>query len=183
MRVGVITFPGSLDERDAQRAVVTYKTGDLLLTLGVGFGLLVALLAVALVQARQYALLREAMRRVAAAGQHFSRYGYEKTTVSDLADAKGHLVLPRSLSNAELLALAQGWARDEARGDGVRAIGAVVIALGSTYAALISNDDELAAERERATQLEQENRELRRANEILRRASAFFAAELDRPSK
>jgi xylulokinase len=38
------------------------------------------------------------------------------------ADAKGHLVLPRSLSNAELLALVQGWARDEARGDGVRAI-------------------------------------------------------------
>ena len=31
--------------------------------------------------------------------------------------------------------------------------------------------------------LEQENRELRRANEILRRASAFFAAELDRPQK
>ncbi len=29
--------------------------------------------------------------------------------------------------------------------------------------------------------LEQENKELRRANEILRRASAFFAAELDRP--
>lgn len=29
--------------------------------------------------------------------------------------------------------------------------------------------------------LEQENRELRRANEILKRASAFFAAELDRP--
>jgi transposase len=36
---------------------------------------------------------------------------------------------------------------------------------------------------ERIRQLEQENRELRRANEILRRASAFFAAELDRPSK
>jgi len=34
---------------------------------------------------------------------------------------------------------------------------------------------------ERIRQLEQENRELRRANEILRRASAFFAAELDRP--
>ena len=31
--------------------------------------------------------------------------------------------------------------------------------------------------------LEQENRELRRANEILKRASAFFAAELDRPQK
>lgn len=39
------------------------------------------------------------------------------------------------------------------------------------------------AEAERLKQLEQENRELRRANEILRRASAFFAAELDRPSK
>jgi transposase-like protein len=31
--------------------------------------------------------------------------------------------------------------------------------------------------------LNQEIRELRRANEILRRASAFFAAELDRPQK
>ena len=39
------------------------------------------------------------------------------------------------------------------------------------------------AEADRVRQLEQENRELRRANEILRRASAFFAAELDRPSK
>jgi len=35
----------------------------------------------------------------------------------------------------------------------------------------------------RVKELEQEVRELRRANEILRRASAFFAAELDRPSK
>jgi len=39
------------------------------------------------------------------------------------------------------------------------------------------------AEAARVKKLEQENRELRRANEILRRASAFFAAELDRPSK
>jgi transposase len=31
--------------------------------------------------------------------------------------------------------------------------------------------------------LRQEVRELRRANEILRRASAFFAAELDRPPR
>ena len=31
--------------------------------------------------------------------------------------------------------------------------------------------------------LEQEVRELRRANEILRSASAFFAAELDRPQR
>lgn len=35
----------------------------------------------------------------------------------------------------------------------------------------------------RLNELERENRELRRANEILRRASAFFAAELDRPSR
>lgn len=39
-----------------------------------------------------------------------------------------------------------------------------------------------SVEAERVRRLEQENRELRRANEILRRASAFFAAELDRPS-
>ena len=39
------------------------------------------------------------------------------------------------------------------------------------------------AEAERIKTLEQENRELRRANEILKRASAFFAAELDRPQR
>jgi transposase-like protein len=39
------------------------------------------------------------------------------------------------------------------------------------------------ADAERMKALEQENRELRRANEILRRASAFFAAELDRPHR
>lgn len=33
----------------------------------------------------------------------------------------------------------------------------------------------------RVSELERENRELRRANEILKTASAFFAAELDRP--
>lgn len=32
-------------------------------------------------------------------------------------------------------------------------------------------------------ELERENRELRRANDLLKRASAFFAAELDRPSR
>lgn len=36
---------------------------------------------------------------------------------------------------------------------------------------------------ERVKELEQENRELRRANAILKSASAFFAAELDRPSR
>lgn len=36
---------------------------------------------------------------------------------------------------------------------------------------------------ERIAQLERENRELRRANAILKSASAFFAAELDRPSR
>jgi transposase len=36
---------------------------------------------------------------------------------------------------------------------------------------------------ERIKQLEQENKELKRANSILKSASAFFAAELDRPHK
>jgi transposase len=35
----------------------------------------------------------------------------------------------------------------------------------------------------RLAELERENRELRRANEILKSASAFFAAELDRPRR
>jgi len=39
------------------------------------------------------------------------------------------------------------------------------------------------AEAVRVKQLEQENRELRRANAILKSASAFFAAELDRPHR
>ncbi len=38
-------------------------------------------------------------------------------------------------------------------------------------------------ERARLKDLERENRELRRANEILKSASAFFAAELDRPPR
>jgi transposase len=36
-------------------------------------------------------------------------------------------------------------------------------------------------EQQRIVELEREVRELRRANEILKAASAFFAAELDRP--
>lgn len=39
------------------------------------------------------------------------------------------------------------------------------------------------ADAERLKVLEQENRELRRTNAILRSASAFLAAELDRPQK
>ena len=39
-----------------------------------------------------------------------------------------------------------------------------------------------ASDAERLAELERENRELRRANHILRTASAFFAAELDRPT-
>ncbi|GHF81333.1 transposase [Streptomyces thermodiastaticus] len=43
-------------------------------------------------------------------------------------------------------------------------------------------DDRLTtAEQEELRQLRRENAELRRANEILKAASAFFAAELDRP--
>jgi transposase len=38
------------------------------------------------------------------------------------------------------------------------------------------------ADADRIAELERENRELRRANHILKTASAFFAAELDRPS-
>jgi len=40
-----------------------------------------------------------------------------------------------------------------------------------------------SGEAQRITELERENRELRRANEILKSASAFFAAELDRPQR
>lgn len=39
------------------------------------------------------------------------------------------------------------------------------------------------ADADRIAELERENRELRRANTILRQASAFFAAEFDRPSR
>ncbi len=42
----------------------------------------------------------------------------------------------------------------------------------------VSSDD-----RARLVELERENRELRRANAILKSASAFFAAELDRPQR
>jgi len=40
-----------------------------------------------------------------------------------------------------------------------------------------------SAEAQRIAELERENRELRRSNAILRSASAFFAAELDRPHR
>lgn len=40
-----------------------------------------------------------------------------------------------------------------------------------------------SSEAARMAGLERDNRELRRANAILRSASAFFAAELDRPSR
>ena len=40
-----------------------------------------------------------------------------------------------------------------------------------------------SVEAQRIAELERENRELRRANAILRTASAFFAAELDRPQR
>ncbi|UAL28378.1 transposase [Nocardioides rotundus] len=40
-----------------------------------------------------------------------------------------------------------------------------------------------SADAARIAELERENRELRRANTILKQASAFFAAELDRPAR
>ena len=36
-------------------------------------------------------------------------------------------------------------------------------------------------DKQRIAELEKENRELRRANSVLKSASAYFAAELDRP--
>ena len=44
-------------------------------------------------------------------------------------------------------------------------------------------DEGTAADVERIRELEREVKELRRANKILRSATAFFAAELDRPQK
>ena len=44
------------------------------------------------------------------------------------------------------------------------------------FGAILVNEDKQIV-------LEQENRELRRANDLLKRASAFFAAELDRPGQ
>ncbi len=41
----------------------------------------------------------------------------------------------------------------------------------------------VSAESARVVELEKENRELRRSNAILRGASAFVAAELDRPQR
>lgn len=40
-----------------------------------------------------------------------------------------------------------------------------------------------SSDSERIAELERENRELRRANTILKQASAFFAAEIDRPQR
>ncbi|MEZ2390659.1 transposase [bacterium RCC_150] len=40
-----------------------------------------------------------------------------------------------------------------------------------------------SADADRIAELEREIRELRRANTILKQASAFFAAEIDRPSR
>jgi transposase len=52
------------------------------------------------------------------------------------------------------------------------------VAGGRAPRAVLVTDDPAA----RVAELEKENRELRRANSILKSASAFFAAELDRPS-
>ena len=56
----------------------------------------------------------------------------------------------------------------------------VAAAKGDEKTALLAQVKELS---ERVKALEQENRELRRANSILKSASAFFAAELDRPQR
>ena len=82
----------------------------------------------------------------------------------------------------------------EETGEGKGTIGRVADQLGCGVESLRTwvRQDEInrgetpgvtSVEAERIKVLERENRELRRANEILRRASAFFAAELDRPQK
>ncbi len=51
---------------------------------------------------------------------------------------------------------------------------------------MVSSDGEVGAGEVAADELKRlrkENKELRRANEILKTASAFFAAELDRPTR
>ncbi len=58
----------------------------------------------------------------------------------------------------------RGWVRQAETDEGSR--------LGTT-----------SADAARIAELERENREFRRANSILRSASAFFAAELDRPHR
>ena len=95
----------------------------------------------------------EKERAVRAVGQLRRELGTDHGTVQRVADQLG--------IGVESL---RGWVKQAEIDDGVKP--------GVT-----------TAEAERVRQLEQENRELRRANEILRRASAFFAAELDRPSK
>ena len=74
--------------------------------------------------------------------------------------------------------------------DGRRTLADYVVRLGVYPAGRLDADSEglvvLTADgalQTRIAELERENRERRRANEILRSASAFFAAEPDRPSR
>ena len=82
----------------------------------------------------------------------------------------------------------------EETGERKGTIGRVADQLGCGVESLRSwvNQDEIdrgetggvtTAEAERIRELERENRKLRRANAILKSASAFFAAELDRPQQ
>jgi transposase len=81
------------------------------------------------------------------------------------ADGRGHGAVRRVADQLGYgVESVRGWVRQADIDDGVAA--------GVT-----------TAEAARIRELEGEVRELRRANEILRRASAFFAAELDRPSR
>ena len=65
------------------------------------------------------------------------------------------------------------------------AVGALVYILVEVIpdAGLLRGAFQVFPRRKRIKELEQEVRELRRANSILKSASAFFAAELDRPQK
>ena len=64
-------------------------------------------------------------------------------------------------------------------------VGAQVVCVTRDVADGLAGPDaqRVVSSKPRTRTLNQEVRELRRANEILKRASAFFAAELDRPQK
>ena len=82
----------------------------------------------------------------------------------------------------EELGMSRGTIRRIAQqiGDGAESLCVWVTQAGADAGVEPGMTSEQAA---RIEMLEQENRELRSANDLLVRASAFFAAELDRPSR
>ena len=83
---------------------------------------------------------------------------------------------------------AGSWERGRGRSSGSLIRSAVASESLRTWVKQADIDEGLepgvsTAEQTGIGELEQEVRELRRANDLLKRASAFFMAELDRPSR